>query len=109
MNRPRGVLVGGLVALAVLALVGAVVAAKRVRTRPEPPLTTVRSMTVEEASVLIEAVGDRAPALLRATPTSWMAWVQSRAASINARLDRGEEDSVINLMLYGTGFTRLPR
>ena len=35
--------------------------------------------------------------------------MKRRDAGIRARLARGDEDSVVNLMLYGTSFTRRPR
>ena len=35
--------------------------------------------------------------------------MKQRDATIRARLARGDEDSVVNLMLYGTSFTRRPR
>jgi hypothetical protein len=39
----------------------------------------------------------------------WPAWVAQRDADIRARVAAGDEDSVINLLLYGTSFTRRPR
>jgi len=39
----------------------------------------------------------------------WPAWVAQRDADIRARVAGGDEDSVINLLLYGTSFTRRPR
>jgi SAM-dependent methyltransferase len=41
--------------------------------------------------------------------SAWPAWVRQRDRDIRARLERGDEDSVVNLWLYGTGFTRWPR
>jgi SAM-dependent methyltransferase len=39
----------------------------------------------------------------------WPEWVRQRDRDIRARLERGDEDSVVNLWLYGTTFTRWPR
>ena len=39
----------------------------------------------------------------------WPSWVAKRNAEIRARLAQGDEDSVVNLWLYGTSFTKLPR
>jgi hypothetical protein len=39
----------------------------------------------------------------------WPAWVAQRDADIRARVAEGDEDSVVNLLLYGTSFTRRPR
>jgi len=41
--------------------------------------------------------------------TAWPAWVSEHNAEIRARLERGDEDSLVNFWLYGTSFTRLPR
>jgi len=41
--------------------------------------------------------------------SAWPAWVTRHNAEIRARLERGDEDSLVNFWLYGTSFTRLPR
>jgi hypothetical protein len=40
-----------------------------------------------------------------ADETSWAQWVSRRDADIRARLLRGDEDSIVNLLLFGTTFT----
>jgi hypothetical protein len=40
---------------------------------------------------------------------AWPAWVTQHNAEIRARLQRGDEDSLVNFWLYGTSFTKLPR
>jgi hypothetical protein len=40
---------------------------------------------------------------------AWPAWVTQHNAEIRARLERGDEDSLVNFWLFGTSFTRLPR
>jgi hypothetical protein len=59
---------------------------------------------------VIAALGPSAPAELRRPAADlereWTAWMQQRDASIRARIVNGDEDSVVNLMLYGTTFTR---
>ena len=40
---------------------------------------------------------------------AWPAWVSRQDAAIRARLARGDEDSIVNLWLYGTTFTTRPR
>ena len=98
------VLAGGVV----LAAFAAGVIGIRSRTASRDALT--RPMTLAEAAPVIAAVGDRAPAQLRnATDAIWSQWVHERDSSIRARLDRGDEDSLVNLLLYGTTFTRQPR
>ena len=39
----------------------------------------------------------------------WDTWISARDAEVRGRIDRGIEDSVSNLVLYGTSFTSLPR
>lgn len=40
---------------------------------------------------------------------AWPAWVARRDAEIRGRLIQGDEDSLVNLLLFGTSFTRQPR
>jgi hypothetical protein len=40
---------------------------------------------------------------------TWLDWVKSRDAMIRARLLRGDEDTMINFLLWGVSFTRQPR
>jgi SAM-dependent methyltransferase len=40
---------------------------------------------------------------------AWDTWIRSRDAEVRGRIDRGIEDSISNLILYGTSFTSLPR
>lgn len=44
-----------------------------------------------------------------AESATWDAWVRTRGAEVRSRIDRGIEDSISNLILYGTSFTSLPR
>lgn len=39
----------------------------------------------------------------------WIAWSRQQDKSIRARLEQGDLDSMINLLLYGTSFTAQPR
>ena len=41
--------------------------------------------------------------------SAWGDWVSRRNREIRARLERGDEDSVVNFLLVGTTFTSLPR
>jgi hypothetical protein len=43
------------------------------------------------------------------TQDAWDTWVRSEDRETRARIDRGIEDSISNLVLYGTSFTKLPR
>jgi hypothetical protein len=40
---------------------------------------------------------------------AWPGWVMRRDAAIRARVAEGDEDSVINLLQFGTSFTKQPR
>ena len=39
----------------------------------------------------------------------WTGWVATRDSAIRERVAQGDEDSVINLLLFGTTFTKRPR
>src|SRR4029077_9018706 len=39
----------------------------------------------------------------------WRGWIAREDAAIRARVQAGDEDSIINLLFYGTTFTRQPR
>jgi SAM-dependent methyltransferase len=47
--------------------------------------------------------------LSNADEAKWSAWARRRDLSIRARLQQGDLDSMVNLLLYGTSFTRQPR
>jgi len=44
-----------------------------------------------------------------ADATAWDKWIRDQDAEVRARIDRGVEDSISNLILYGTSYTNLPR
>ena len=71
-------------------------------------------LSYEEARPIIEALSEVAPAELQGVKATdaagvWSKWSARRDAEIRARLIQGDEDSVINFMLFGTSFTRRPR
>jgi hypothetical protein len=43
------------------------------------------------------------------TEANWLAWCRRQDKTIRARLEQGDLDSMINLLLYGTSFTSQPR
>src|SRR5580698_2521329 len=54
--------------------------------------------------------GDQLPAELRnPNEAKWRAWSQRQDKAIRARLQQGDLDSMVNLLLYGTSFTKQPR
>src|SRR5260370_25047630 len=44
-----------------------------------------------------------------ADSSAWDRWIRDQDAQVRARIDRGVEDSISNLVLYGTSYTSLPR
>lgn len=67
-----------------------------------------------EAGPIVQRLRADLPPDLAAIPAerleeAWPAWVSQLDGRIRARLDRGDEDSAINFLLFGTSFTRLPR
>ncbi len=49
------------------------------------------------------------PELQNADPARWAAWIQKEDKAIRARLQQGDLDSMVNLLLLGTSFTKQPR
>jgi hypothetical protein len=67
-----------------------------------------------EARPILEALHDRLPDELKARSPAdleafWPGWVMRRDGEIRARLERGDEDSLMNFLLFGTTFTLQPR
>ena len=60
-------------------------------------------MSFEEARETFTAFGRTEDA------AAWDAWVRTQDREVRARIERGVEDSISNLVLYGTSFTGLPR
>jgi hypothetical protein len=59
---------------------------------------------------VLDAVSDLLPAELRSpNEAKWSAWSQQQDKAIRARLRQGDLDSMVNLLLYGTSFTKQPR
>jgi hypothetical protein len=44
-----------------------------------------------------------------ARATAWPAWIKRHDADVRARLEQGDEDTIVNWMLFGTSFTAEPR
>ena len=59
---------------------------------------------------VLDAQGEPLPdELTSPDDAKWTAWSQQRDKAIRARLQQGELDSMVNLLLFGTSFTRQPR
>ncbi len=67
-------------------------------------------LAYEDARPILEVMREVLPEQLRGTsPDAWREWVVQQDAAIRSRLERGEEDSLVNLLLFGTSFTGQPR
>ena len=66
----------------------------------------------EEVERLLQVPHVQAPLELTASGdrrAAWHHWLERHRAELDARLLRGDEDSIVNLMLYGTTFTSVRR
>jgi hypothetical protein len=67
----------------------------------------------EARPILTELAGGLPPELNTLTPaqmeTEWPRWIERRDREIRARLEQGDEDTIVNWMLFGTTFTSRPR
>ena len=74
----------------------------------------VRYIAYQDASPIVTALHEALPPELRAArkselPSLWRSWVERRDREIRVRLVQGDEDSIVNFLLFGTSFTRQPR
>ena len=74
----------------------------------------VSYIAYDEARPILQLLSEVLPAELRDIESSgpasrWAQWVARRDGEIRARLIQGDEDSVINFLLFGTSFTQRPR
>jgi len=62
------------------------------------------------AKPVLDQPGDLLPSDLRnPSEAKWNAWSRRQDKAIRARLQQGDLDSMVNLLLYGTSFTKQPR
>jgi hypothetical protein len=71
-------------------------------------------MPFDEARLVVEAMRTALPPALAGLPddrlaAAWPAWVRERDRAVRDRLALGEEDAVVNLLFFGTSFTKAPR
>ncbi|PYV74750.1 MAG: hypothetical protein DMG96_19425 [Acidobacteria bacterium] len=79
-----------------------------------PPPGKVGYITFAEAKRVLEAMADALPEGLGGQPhgrleSLWPEWVKSRDKEIRERLMGGDEDTIVNFLLFGTTFTPEPR
>jgi len=92
----RGPIAGALAAAAVALVVSAAAPKQNI------PVADVQPIIAALPQQVPAALKGKTPAQLAA---AWPGWVSTRSAAIRTRLARGDEDSVVNLMLFGTSFT----
>jgi hypothetical protein len=83
-------------------------------TAPAPVAATVNLPYADAKPILETLREDLLPAELQdrspnAVAPVWDRWVSARDAQIRARLQLGDHDSIVNLLLFGVTFTREPR
>jgi hypothetical protein len=59
--------------------------------------------------VLDSFAGSLPPELVNPTASKWNAWNRKNDQAIRARLERGDLDTMVNFLLFGTSFTPQPR
>jgi len=64
-------------------------------------------MSLDAAQPTLKGFPDELPPELRGTadPRAWSAWVRKQDAGIRQRLEKGEEDTLTNLLRWGVTFT----
>lgn len=73
-----------------------------------------RFVRFSEARPILTELGGKLPAELNALSApqlekAWPQWVDTHDRQIRARLEQGDEDTIVNWMLFGTSFTSRPR
>ena len=67
----------------------------------------------EARPILTELAGNLPPELNKLTlgqmEDGWPGWIERHDREVRARLDQGDEDTLVNWMLFGTSFTSRPR
>ena len=84
---------------------------QRAQTRPAPKIVYI---PLADAKPVIAALDEILPNELRgksesALSVEWPQWVARHDAEIRSRLAQGDEDSLVNFLLFGTSFTRQSR
>lgn len=79
-----------------------------------PPTGRISYISYEDAKPILDALDELVPPELHGIPrdkreSAWPAWVKTRDTQIRERLRRGDEDSVVNFLLFGISYTQAPR
>jgi len=78
------------------------------------PVAPARFVRFDEARPMLTELAGRLPAGLdRLNPSqlaaAWPGWIERHDRDVRARLERGDEDTIVNWLLFGTSFTSKPR
>src|SRR5499426_1678015 len=78
------------------------------------PVAPARFVRFDEARpILTELAGALPPGLATLTPAqmapAWPGWIERHDRDVRVRLERGDEDTLVNWLLFGTSFTSRPR
>jgi hypothetical protein len=79
-----------------------------------PDHAQTRFTSFAEVRDLLGRLADVLPPELKVSNASdaeraWMPWVERQDRAIRSRLQRGDEETIVNWVFFGTTFTRLPR
>lgn len=77
----------------------------------QTPQRQTRYIAYSEAQPLLQLMDEILPAELKGKPPEqqskiWPEWVKSQDAAVRARLRQGDEDTMVNFLLFGTSFTK---
>lgn len=78
------------------------------------PQQQARYLTYDEAQPVLRLMDEVLPAELKGKraeqqAAAWPVWAKAQDAAVRARLRRGDEDTLVNFLLFGTSFTSQPR
>jgi hypothetical protein len=96
------------------ALAISVLEAGELQRRAAVATPTIRPTTWAEARSIAERLEDRLPRSLAEIPPAerpaqWPTWLAGQRQALTSRIAQGDVDSVVNLLLFGTSFTKQPR
>ena len=79
-----------------------------------PAVAPARFVRIEEARSILTELTGKLPTELNALTSAqmekvWPDWIARHDREIRARLAQGDEDTIVNWMLFGTSFTSRPR
>jgi SAM-dependent methyltransferase len=82
--------------------------------QPRGTQSPVIYLDYASAQPILQAMSEALPTELRGQDANalailWPQWVTRHDAEIRSRLRQGDEDTIINFLLFGTSFTRAPR